>query len=214
MKKNGQEAQETALLDFLRRRTLQEEDQQRLRQWITDLGAPSFKVRSRASKALIKQGIPALAFLKPALTSADAEVVRRAGLCIEEIRRGPGPALPAAAIRLLARPHADKTHSPAAAIRVLLGYVPFADDETVEDEVAVALTLLSSREEKIDPLLPEALRDPLAARRAMAARVLSRVGTAEHQVGLRKLLNDPVPAVRHAPPRDCFMQGTKWPCPS
>ena len=195
LKREGLGTQETALLDILRQRTLQEEDQKRLRQFIADLGAPTFAVRSRASKLLIKEGTPAIAFLRPALQGPDAEVARRANLCIEEIRRGPGPALPSAAVRLLARPHQDK-HSPAAAIRVLLGYVPFADDEVVEEEVATALTLLGAREVKIDPLLPEALRDPLAARRAVAAHVLGRVGTREHRAGLRKLLDDPVPAVR------------------
>src|SRR5207237_547868 len=90
--------EEPALLDFLRKRTLQEEDQKRLRQLITDLGAASFTTRSRASKLLIKEGTPALAFLRPALDDPDAEVMRRANLCIEEIRRGPGPALPTAAV--------------------------------------------------------------------------------------------------------------------
>jgi HEAT repeat protein len=191
LQREGLGTEETALLAILRKRTLREDDHQRLRQFIADLGSPSFAVRSRASRHLVKEGTPALAFLRPALEGPDAEVMRRAGLCIEEIRRGPGSAVPLAAIRLLARPPA-KAHSPAAAIAVLLGYAPFADDETVEDEIASALTVLAAREEKIDPLLLEALRDPLPARRAVAALVLGRVGTREHQPGLRRLLDDPV----------------------
>jgi len=196
LKDRGLGIDEPALLEIFRQRTLEEGDQIRLRQLIADLGAPAFTTRNRASKLLINEGAPALAFLRPALHDPDAEVMRRANLCIEEIRRGPGPALPSAAARLLARPHSEKGHSPAAAIRVLLGYVPFADDETVEEEVATALTVLCAREVKIDPLVPEALRDPLAARRALAAHVLGRVGTREQRAGLRKLLDDPVPAVR------------------
>jgi HEAT repeat protein len=196
LKGQGLGTDEPALLDVLRKRTLSDDDQRRLRQLIADLGAPAFAVRSRASKLLVKEGTPALAFLRPALQDPDAEVMRRANLCIEEIRRGPGPALPQAAVRLLARPPMVKEHSPAAAIRVLLAYAPFADDEAVEEEVATALTILSAREVKIDPLLPEALHDPHAARRGVAAHVLGRVGTREHRAGLRRLLDDPVPTVR------------------
>jgi HEAT repeat protein len=195
LRREGVGVEETALLDVLRKRTLQEEDQKRLRQLIVDLGAPSFAARTRASKLLVKEGTPALAFLKPALQDADPEVKRRANLCVEEIRRGPGPALPAAVVRLLARPR-RQAPTPAAAIRVLLSYAPFADDESVEEEICTALTLLSAREAAIDPLLPEALRDPLPARRAVAAHVLGRVGKREHRAGLRKLLDDPVSSVR------------------
>lgn len=187
---------EPALLDFFRRRTLGDDDQKRLQELIIDLGDPAYAVRSKASKLLIKEGTPALAFLKAAVDDPEAERARRAQLCIDEIRRGPGPALPAAAIRLLARPTAAKEHSPAAAIRVLLGYVPFADDETVEEEVFTALMLLSLREAKIDPLLPEALSDPMPSRRAAAAYVLGRVGGKEHLAGVRKLLDDQAALVR------------------
>lgn len=196
LKSQGLATDEPALLELLRRRTPDEADQQRLRGLVADLGAPSFPTRHRASKMLVKEGTAALAFLRPALHDPDAEVMRRANLCIEEIRRGAVSALPAAAVRLLARPPHDGEHAPAAAIRVLLAYAPFADDDAIEDEVANALTLLSTREVKIDPLLPEALRDPLAARRAMAAHVLGRVGTAEQRADLRKLLDDPVANVR------------------
>jgi HEAT repeat protein len=196
LKKQNLGTDETALLDILRKRTLNEGDQKRLRQLIVDLGAPDFPTRNRASKLLIKEGTPALAFLRPALKSPDAEVTRRASLAMDEILRGPGPALPSAAVRLLARPRRAAESTPAAAIRVLLAYAPFADDEAVEEEVCTALTILSTREVKIDPLLPEALRDPLPARRAVAAHVLGRVGTSEHRDALRKLLDDPAPGVR------------------
>ncbi|MCI0641118.1 MAG: hypothetical protein L0Y70_18740, partial [Gemmataceae bacterium] len=153
-------ADEPALLAFLRKRTLSEGDQNRLEQLVRELGSPSFSVRDRASRLLTKEGPPAIAFLKPALLDADLETSRRAARCLEEIRRGPGAALPAAAVRLLAQPPKSKEHPSAAAVRVLLAYVPFADDDAVEDEVFAALTQLSVREPALDPLLHEALRDP------------------------------------------------------
>ncbi|MCI0376510.1 MAG: hypothetical protein L0215_02770, partial [Gemmataceae bacterium] len=128
-------ADEPALLAFLRKRTLSEEDQNRLEQLVRELGNPSFAVRDRASRLLTKEGPPAIAFLKPALQDADLETSRRAARCLEEIRRGPGAALPAAAVRLLTQPPKSREHPSAAAVRVLLAYVPFADDDAVEDEV-------------------------------------------------------------------------------
>lgn len=191
----GMKTDESSLLEFLKKRTLSRDDQDRLRQLIKDLGDPNYRKRATAHALLVKEGTPALAFLKPALESGQAEVVRRATLCIDEIKKGPGPALPVAIVRVLARPSTEKT-SPGAAIRVLLDYAPFADDESVEEEVFTSLTLLSAREVKVDPLLPEALNDPLPTRRSAAAVVLGRVGAKEHQAGLRKLLDDPVLSVR------------------
>ena len=102
LKNLGLGTDQAALLEILRQRTLTEKDAVRLQGLVGDLGDPVFAVRARASRQLIKEGTPALAFLRPALASGNPEVVRRATLAIEEIQRGPGPALPIAAIRLLA----------------------------------------------------------------------------------------------------------------
>jgi hypothetical protein len=66
----------------------------------------------------------------------------------------------------------------------------------VTEEVITVLANLSVREVKIDPLLPAALDDPLPARRAAAAVVLGKVGTKEHGLAIRRLLDDPTPEVR------------------
>lgn len=187
---------ETALLDFLRKHTPGEADLERLRGLVRQLGSPSYKARQEASRKLAETGPTALNFLKEAAASGDTEVSRRAQLCLEEIRKGPGPALPAAAVRLLARTPSGPDHSPGAAVRVLLGYLPFAEDEAVEEHALTALTVLSVREARLDPLLPAALGDPLPARRAGAAFVLGRVGGREHCLAVRKGLEDPSPAVR------------------
>lgn len=188
---------EPDLVAFLKKRTLGEEDQRRLQGLVNELGSESFAVRSRASRLLIKEGTPALAFLKPALDSANPEVARRAHLAIEDIRRGPGPALPAAVVRLLALPDAAKSGMVGEIVRTLLAYVPFADDETVEEEAFNSLVMLSTRETEIDSLLPQALREEMPARRAAAAFVLGKVGLSYHLDGLRKLLDDPAYSVRY-----------------
>jgi HEAT repeat protein len=136
-------------------------------------------------------GPSALAFLKDALTNPDAEIVRRSVLCIDQIKRGPGPTLPAAAIRLLAR------KSPPDAVSAVVGYLPFAEDEMVEEEAFTSLCLLSVRRPRVDALLPRVLADPLPARRAAAAFVLGKVGTPVNCADLAKLLRDPLPRREH-----------------
>jgi HEAT repeat protein len=185
---------EANLLEFLRKRTLTEEDQKRIRGLIRRLGAGAFQLRDEASKKLIDHGPPALTFLREAARDPDLEIARRAFICLEKIKRGPGPALPAAAIRVLVGQTAE--HSPTPAIQALLAYVPFADDAGVEEEALNALCLLAVRQGRVDPLLPAALHDGSAARRAAAAYVLARTGTAEHCLAVRKLLGDADAAVR------------------
>src|SRR5262249_1080189 len=93
------------------------------------------------------------------------------------------------------RPGAE-AFPPAKAIAVLLAYVPFADDDSVEDEVLGALSVLSVRGERTDPQFAAALADPLAPRRAAAGYVLGRAGTPDQPREVRRLLDDPAPEVR------------------
>lgn len=188
------EPTEAGALDFLRKRTLNETDQRRLAQLVRNLGDPSYVVRVTAARRLVSEGTPALAFLKPAASDPDYELRRRAQACIEQIRQGPGPALPTAAVHLLARASAPK--NAAVVVRTLLGYVPFADDDSVEDEVLTALNVLSVRSSQLDPALAQAAADPLPARRGAAAYVLGHVGTRENLPALHRLLDDPAPQVR------------------
>src|SRR5262249_36140532 len=140
--------------------------------------------REKASAELVKRGTPALPFLRKALTEKDLEVVRRATRCIEQIEGGPGAGLPAAAVRLLAKKRPD------GAAAQLLRYVPFADDESVEEEVRTALVSLGLREGKADAALVEALKDAEPARRAAAAFVVGRSSDAAQRKAALALLED------------------------
>jgi HEAT repeat protein len=173
-----------ALTDFFRKRSLNDEDRQHLKALVRQLGDPVFKKRQQATAELIQMGTAALAFVRPAVHDDDLEVIRRAEKIIETIERGPGPALPGAATRLLVK------RAPADAVATLLKYVPSADDDTVEEAVLAALCALSIREVKVDPALPAALRDAVPARRAAAAFVLGRIGSREQCEAARKLLAD------------------------
>jgi HEAT repeat protein len=178
------------LIDFLRKRSLSEEDRRRIELLVRQLGHPSFKKRKEAHEALVQLGTPALPFLRPGLHDGDLEVVRRVEQIVEKIESGPGTALPLAAIRLLAK------RRPPEAVKVLLTYAPSADDDNVEDAVIAALSALSVTEEKLDPALTAALTDAAAARRGAAAYVLARVGNRDDCRSAARLLEDSEPVVR------------------
>jgi HEAT repeat protein len=172
------------LLDFFRRRTPGEADLARLLESIRQLGSTNYRHRAAASQALVEAGPPALPLLREALKGSALEVSRRAELCIAQIERGLGSALPGAAARQMVR------QKPAGAIGCLLQYLPHADDDTVEGEVFSALLALGSRSGKVDSALSAALRDPVAVRRAAAAFVLGRHTDLGTRAAAAKLLGD------------------------
>src|SRR5205823_7109589 len=131
----------------------------RLEQLVRQLGGKRFALREQAARELTACGPQALPLLRPALKDPDPEVARRAGLCVEQIERGPGAALPLAALRLLAR------RQPPGAVQALLDYAPHADDPAVEEEVLATLRALAARRGAADPALTAALADPSPARR-------------------------------------------------
>jgi HEAT repeat protein len=179
-----------SLLAFFRARSLTAEDRDELTRQIKELGNDNFAARQRASHQIIRFGQPAVPYLRQALANTDPEVVRRARFCIEELERAAGPALPAAAARMLA------LRRPAGAIPVLLNYLPFNEDESVEEQVLTALATLTAAGGGPDPAVINAVHEREPARRAGAAFVLARDGAPEHQEVARQFLSDSEPKVR------------------
>jgi hypothetical protein len=177
-----------SLLKFFRSRTLNDADRNTIEDQVKQLGSRSFAARERASVALKKRGVPAIPFLKRALANKDLEIVRRAERCLAEIDRGPGPDLPIAAAHLLAR------KPPPGTVAVLVGVIPHADDESVEETILETLVKLSPPAGKPDPALVAVLADEMPARRAAAGYVLGR--RADMQPQVHKLLVDNDLAVR------------------
>lgn len=173
------------VLEWMRARTLSEAALAKLKQRAADLGSPDFKVRNKAMRDLIKEGNVVIPFVQPFLDDGNAEVRRRAHQIIDEIRLGPGPALPAAALRQIAR----VGKSPEA-VQVLLAYLPFIDDPQNVDEAIGSLTLLAAGDPAADALLLESMKDPLAARRAAVALVLGRLGSKDILEKVRQTLGD------------------------
>jgi HEAT repeat protein len=179
-----------ALVEFFRKRTVTPATEQRIAALVGKLGARAFRVRSRASKELIGIGVPALAALRRALKDPDVEVRDRANKCLETIERDSPPELPLAAARLL------KVHKPDKACPVLLGYLPFADNGEVEEEVLAALVALGLKGGKADAALVAALTDKVPVRRAAAGLVVGQSGDAGQRKAVRGLLADKSAKVR------------------
>jgi hypothetical protein len=184
-----------ALLDYLRRHTLDAGSEARVQALVRQLGDDSFDKRERASRELVALGNLARPFLRQAVSSPDAEVARRAQDCLRQIeKKGAAaegsPQVAAAVLRRVAR------LKPAGAARVLLAYLPSAQDEALAEEVRLALAAVAVKDGKPEPLLVEALADKLPARRLAAAVALCRGRAADALPAVRKLLDDPDANVR------------------
>ncbi len=178
------------LLAFLRERSLSEEERAQMTKLIRQLGDEDFEKREAASRQFVARGRLSITFLKAALNDNDAEIARRAQTCLDDIEGGPGPSLPAAAVRCLARKKPD------GAVAMLLRYVLFADDEMVEDECLAALRALALKDGKASDVVLAALLDREPARRAAAAYTVAAAGDKEHRQRAAKLLADKAVAVR------------------
>lgn len=181
-----------ALLEFFRRRTLAEGDQDKMQALIKRLGSRIYREREHAAQELINRGPVVVELLREAMRGAtDLEVVRRAEQCLQRIQaKDVSVDVPVAAARLLT------LRKPAGAVDVLLAYIPFADNEMVGDEVRATLRKLGIRDGKADAVLSAALADKHPVRRATAAEVLVRGDDPAAQAAARKLIDDAHPLVR------------------
>jgi hypothetical protein len=178
------------LLEFFRKRTLDDAAEDKIKGLIRQLGDDVFEVREQASGQLVAIGARALPFLRQAGNDLDVEVSRRAKECLRSIEQGGTARVVVAAARVLAR------LKPAGAAEAMLGYLPAAEDESVAEQVREVLVDLAVREGKAEPALVAALSDKSPARRAAAGVALARAKLADQQSAVRKLLDDADPAVR------------------
>jgi hypothetical protein len=178
-----------ALLAFLRKQTLSEEDRRKIENLIRGLGDASFQARQKAKADLIARGVAALPGLKQAVHNPDPEISGLAKECLKAIGKAPDPTATLAAIRLLA------VRKPVGATEVLLNYLPSAPVEVVAQEVRAALAIVAFREGKPAQALVQALKHKDPQRRAAAAALLGgETGKAREIAGQR-----------------LFLPGLKWP---
>jgi HEAT repeat protein len=180
-----------ALLEFFRLRTRAESRRERVPVLIKQLAASSADAADRAAGELAALGKVAVPLLQQAaMDTGQPGAARRARRCLEFIAGDGGTALAAAAARLLA------LQRPAGAVSVLLAYAPLAEDEAVAREVRTALGALALVNGKPEPILLASLADREPGRRATAAEALCQAGGVDPRPIVRKLLQDPDPAVR------------------
>jgi hypothetical protein len=210
LKQSNIDTDGAGLLAFFRRLSLSDAERFRLEESIRQLGSPAFKVRAQATQTIIAMGASALPALRPVLQNPDPEVGRRAQACVDEIERGHASeaAQAGAAAHLLA------LRKPAGAVESLIAYLPFNEDEWVEEEVLAALRELGQHEGKLDVALLPALKSPFAARRAAAAYVVGRYGDAEQRGVVRNLLADADGRVRLRAAQALLVAGDKSAVPA
>jgi hypothetical protein len=183
-----------ALLDFFRKHTLTESDRERLQRLVKELGDKSFRAREKASAELVEQGAKAISVLRPALRSPDREVARRAEECLRRLesdeKTNGSPVLATAVVRLIA------VRKPEGTAEILLSYLPFADHESIVEEIQTALAAVAVREGKPDPALTAALTANEAMHRGVAGAALARARVTEQGKAIRKLLQDADAEVR------------------
>jgi hypothetical protein len=189
-----------ALLEYLRRRTLGDAERAKILDLIKHLADDEFAVREKATDDLLSIGIGAAPLLRLAARDPDIEVVRRAERCLKRIEESAG--------LKLSEPHAWATISlatvrligyrkPAGAAEALLGFLPFADDELVADEVRASLAAVALHDGKPEKAVVAALEDRQEPKRAAAVQALIRSSTPEQRKAYHHFLGDSDLAVRH-----------------
>lgn len=180
-----------SLIQFLRGRTLTEADRPKIKTLVESLGSGAYRDRERAMNELTRRGPVVLDILRAATNAPDPEASRRAEKCIQRILNNDvGVEVPGAAVRLLAKKKPPET------VETLLGYLPFAENDQVSEEVRQALGKLAAPEGKPLPQLTGALTDADPTRRWAAAEALTSAGAKDAFPAIRKLLSDPDAIVR------------------
>lgn len=179
-----------SLFAFLRSRSTTAEKVPDLDRLIRHLGSDVFKERESAAAALVALEGKALASLRQAAKSKDQEIAKRAKECIEFIEWRARVSLSLAAVRVLLR------RQPAGTVEALIRYLPHADEEAVVEEIYFGLDRIMVRSGKVDGVLAAALQDGSAARRALAACIVGRLGDEKQRGIVRTLLKDVDPWVR------------------
>ena len=178
------------LLEFIRKRTLKENELNQLHHWIRQFGADDFEERLRAVREVERYGAAAIGPLKATLRDSDPEVRYRAQQALQRLEMVPQSQVLTAVIRALQR------QNPPGTVPTLLAFLPsVAEDETVVSVLRQALIALAmTAEGKAEPTLLAAIQDGHPLRRTLAMVALVEGGPANRRIRLP----DAYPRVRAA----------------
>jgi hypothetical protein len=180
----GVKTDTAALLQFLEQRSLGAAEEAELVALVKQLGSMVYADRVKATKRLVEIGTKARPILKRFLKSDDLEIIMRVKECLKKIPADPETLQLGAVVRLVAH------RQPTGAAEVLLAYLPFADDESVIDDLREALAKVAVRQGQADATLVKALKSDRALTRGAAAEALCRAGAKEHRQAIVLLLQD------------------------
>ncbi len=182
---------DAGLLNFFKKRTPPAPPNEDMTALLKKLSSTKGAEADEAQAELICIGQGAIPVLRQAANNVDDVAgSTRAKTCLAAIEGPTAPSLPINAARLIA------ARKPAGATAVLLGYLPYADDDDVFNEVETALVANAIKSSKADPALLLALKDKAAIRRGAAAQILCQVGGITHHAAVRPLLKDEKVSVR------------------
>jgi HEAT repeat protein len=184
-------ASDHVLLDFFRKRAQPPPGRAAIEQLARALGSESATGADAAQRELVSIGAPVVPVLREVANRVDAVRSSQRARQILELIEGPSAdRLPIEAARLLA------ARKPRGAAEAILGYLPFADNDVVVEELVTALTAVALRDGKGDPALLAALKGPRAFGRAVAARALCKAAGTSSWDAVRPLLADSEPSIR------------------
>src|SRR5262249_35134564 len=151
------------------------------------LGDDSFDVRQEAEADLKKMGPMIMPLLRTALKNQDLEIRTRSQKLLSALEADAKTPLSPVVPRLLA------LHKPKGAAKAILDYFPFAEDESLIEELQKGLNAVTfstkGKELVTDPDVLKALADKVPARRGAAAAALCSGPLAEHLEKIRKHLD-------------------------
>jgi HEAT repeat protein len=202
LKDAGIASDNSGLLKFFKDRILSEDDRTKLEKAIRELGDDDFNVRERAEELLKKAGASARPFLKAAENNRDPEIVARVRVCLDRLDGGSDVRQTLAAAKLLAHKKPD------GAAKLLLDYLPLAEDDYTRESIWVSLAALTLKDGKADQTIRTAAESKLPTIRCAAAFVLAQAGEDDRKLAL-KLFEDKDPAVRFLAASGLLRAGVK-----
>jgi HEAT repeat protein len=180
-----------ALLDFFHQRVSPPPGRAGIEQLAHALDSQNAAEADAAQAKLVSIGTPIVPVLREVANRADDVRASRRAKEILQLIEGPGaPRLAAEAARLLANRKAPGT------AQALLDYLPYADNDSVFEDLISALTKVGFRDGKADPALLAALKGSRGFRRIAAVRAVCNAGGNSSWKIVRPLLIDADPAIR------------------
>jgi HEAT repeat protein len=199
---------DVSLLKLLRKRSEGDADLRNLDRLVGQLGSDSFREREEASAKLKAMGPAALSALQQGMMNEDAELARRSKECIDEIWNNGEREIRRATVRMILRKR------PRGMVDVLVRYLPYAGEKTLENDIYVGIDSATREENNVSESLVAALGDEIAERRALAACVVGARGGEKEKKKVQKLLLDVNPLVRLRAAQGLLAAGEKEAVPA